>query len=99
MRAFLLLLQQNMILLPVTGGRRGGGGIQAMPGTYKVSMSMFSKGEIKELAGPVPFICKPLGLATFPATDLKAKYAWIGEASDFSRKMYGTMSYTSELVE
>ena len=39
-----------------------------------------------------------LGLATFTATDQKAKYAWINEASDFSRTMYGTMSYTSELV-
>jgi hypothetical protein len=85
--------------LPVAAGRRGGGGIQAMPGTYSVSMALYSKGEIKELSAPVPFVCKPLGLATFTATDLKAKYAWIGEASDFSRKMYGTMSYTSELVD
>lgn len=85
--------------LPVTAGRRGGGGIQAMPGTYNVSMAIYSKGEIKELSAPVPFICKPLGLATFAATDLKAKYAWIGEASEFSRKMYGTMSYTSELKD
>jgi len=85
--------------LPVVAGRRGGGNIQAMPGTYSVSMALFSKGEIKELSTPLPFICKPLGLATFTATDQKAKYAWIGEASDFSRKMYGTMSYTSELVD
>ena len=81
-----------------TGGRRGGGGIQAMPGSYKVSMSLFAKGEIKELSGPVPFVCQPLGLSWFKTTDQKAKYAWIEEASDFSRKMYGTMSYTSELV-
>jgi hypothetical protein len=39
-----------------------------------------------------------LGLATFPATDLKAKYAWISDASEFSRTMYGTISYTTELV-
>jgi photosystem II stability/assembly factor-like uncharacterized protein len=85
--------------LPVAAGRRGGGGIQAMPGTYSVSMALYSKGETKELYAPVPFICKPLGLATFTTTDQKAKYAWIGEASDFSRKMYGTMSYTSELID
>jgi hypothetical protein len=83
-----------------TGGRRygGSGGIQAMPGTYKVSLSLFSKGEIKELSAPEPFICKPLGLATFTATDLKSKYSWISEASEFSRSMYGTISYTTELL-
>ena len=81
-----------------TGGRRGGGGIQAMPGNYKVTMSLFVKGEIKELTGPVLFVCKPLGLSNFTVTDLKAKYSWIEEASAFSRSMYGTMSYTSELV-
>jgi len=84
--------------LPATGGRRGGVGIQAMPGNYKVSMSLFSKGEIKELAGPEPFVCKPLGLATFTSSDPKSKYSWIKDASDFSRKMYGTMSYAGELI-
>ncbi|MBK7133848.1 MAG: glycosyl hydrolase [Bacteroidales bacterium] len=84
--------------VPSGGGRRGGGGIQAMPGTYKVSMSMVAKGETKELSGPVPFVCKPLNLATFTATDLKGKYAWIKEASEFSRTMYGTISYTGELT-
>ena len=79
------------------GGGGGGGGIQAMPGTYKVSVSLYAKGETKELSGPVSFVCKPLGISSFPATDLNAKYAWIKEASDLSRTMYGTMSYTSEL--
>jgi len=81
-----------------TVGRRGGGGIQVMPGTYRVSMAIFAKGETKELSGPVTFVCKPLGLATFMATDQKTKYVWLDEASDFSRKMYGAMNYTGELV-
>ena len=59
---------------------------------------MYSKGEIRDLAAPVPFNCKPLNLATFTSNDIKAKYAWISEASDLSRSMYGTMSYTTELV-
>ncbi len=83
-------------------GRRGGGGggrgIQAMPGTYKVALAMVAKGETKQLSEPVPFVCKPLGLATFPSTDLKAKYAWIDEASQLARTIYGTISYTTELV-
>jgi photosystem II stability/assembly factor-like uncharacterized protein len=81
----------------VTTGQRNGG-IQVMPGTYKVSLAIFAKGEIKELAVPVPFVCKPLNLATFPSTDLKAKYAWISEASDFSKSIYATISYTTELM-
>jgi hypothetical protein len=83
--------------ISATTGRRDGG-IQVMPGTYKVSLSIFSKGETKELAPSVPFVCKPLNLATFPAEDLKTKYAWISEASDFSRSIYGTMNYTTELI-
>jgi photosystem II stability/assembly factor-like uncharacterized protein len=81
------------------GRRYGGGGIQAMPGTYKVSLAMVAKGETKQLSDPVSFECKPLGLATFPATDLKTKYSWISEASDFARTMFGTISYTSELID
>jgi hypothetical protein len=69
-----------------------------MPGKYKVSMSLYAKGETRELAGPEPFVCKPLGLATFSTNDEKAKYEWINNASDFSRSIYGTISYTSELV-
>jgi photosystem II stability/assembly factor-like uncharacterized protein len=81
-----------------TTGRRGGGGIQVMPGTYKVSLALFSKEETRELAGPESFVCKPLGLSTFPATDQKAKYEWITRASEVARSMYGTISYTGELV-
>jgi hypothetical protein len=73
-------------------------GIQAMPGIYKVSMAMFSKGVIKELAGPVTFTCKPLDIVTFPSKDSKAKLAFLKEASEYSRTVYGSMSYTEELT-
>jgi hypothetical protein len=84
--------------VPAAGGRRGDGGILVMPGNYRVSMALYSKGETKELSGPVPFACKPLGVATFTSTNDKSKSSWMDEASDFSRKMYGAMSYTTELV-
>jgi hypothetical protein len=84
---------------PLAGGGRRGGGITAMPGNYKVSMAINSNGSIKNLSDPVPFVCKPLNLATFTATDLKGKYAWLNEASEFSRTMNGTISYTNELSE
>jgi photosystem II stability/assembly factor-like uncharacterized protein len=85
---------------PIAGpaGRRGGSGIQAMPGKYEVSMALFAGGEIKDLTGPEQFICTPLGLSSFVTTDQKDKYAWIDEASDYSRDIYSTMSYTAELV-
>jgi uncharacterized protein YoxC len=70
-----------------------------MPGTYKVSMSMYAKGEFKELAGPVSFICKPLDIVTFPSTDNNAKLNWLKEASEYARTVYGTMNYNNELLE
>jgi hypothetical protein len=80
---------------PLSTGRNG---IMAMPGTYKVSMAMFAKGELKELAGPVNFLCKPLDIVTFPSTSNSAKLAWLKEASDYSRTVYGTMNYANELL-
>jgi photosystem II stability/assembly factor-like uncharacterized protein len=82
----------------VPAGRRDNS-IQVMPGTYKVSLAIHSKGETKILAEPVQFVCKPLGLATFTATDLKSKFGWIGEASDLAKSVYSAKSYASELLE
>lgn len=80
---------------PLSTGRNG---IQAMPGNYIVSLAMYTKGEIKELAGPVQFTCKPLEIVTFPSTDNTAKLAWLKEASEYARTVYGTMNYTGELL-
>ena len=80
---------------PLSSGRNG---IMAMPGTYNVSLSMFARGETKDLAGPVTFTCKPLDIVTFPATDNQAKLAWLKEASGYARTIYGTLNYTNELL-
>ena len=77
---------------------RGGTRIQVMPGTYKVSLSMVAKDQTKELAPEAPFVCKPLNLATFTSEHPDIKDTWINEASDFARSMYGTISYTNELL-
>ena len=76
----------------------GRDGIQAMPGTYKVSMAINSKGVIRELAGPLSFTCKPLDIVTFPSKDPKGKMEFLKEASDYSRTVYGSMNYTNELI-
>ncbi|NLE35677.1 MAG: glycosyl hydrolase [Bacteroidales bacterium] len=86
---------------PVSGsegrGRWGGGGISVMPGKYFVSMAMYAKGEVTGLAGPEPFVCKPLDIVTMPVTDAAAKEKWIKKVSDFARTAYGAISYASEL--
>jgi photosystem II stability/assembly factor-like uncharacterized protein len=81
----------------VRGGRWGGGGISVMPGKYFVSMAMYAKGEVKELAGPEPFVCKPLDIVSIPATDPAARDTWIREATALARSAYGAISYIGEL--
>lgn len=78
-------------------GRYGGGGIQVMPGKYFVSMSMYAKGNVTQLAGPEPFVCKPLDIVTKPVTDPAARDKWIREATGLARKAYGAISYFGEL--
>ncbi len=79
------------------GGRWGGGGISVMPGKYFVSMAMYAKGEVKELAGPEPFVCKPLDIVSIPAKDPAARDRWIREATALARSAYGAISYIGEL--
>lgn len=76
----------------------GSNGIQAMPGTYQISMAMYTKGEVKDLAEPVSFVCKPLEITTFPATNLKEKQAFLNEAANYCRTVYGSTSYVNELI-
>jgi len=79
------------------GGRWGGGGIAVMPGKYFVSMAMYAKGEVKELAGPEPFVCKPLDIVSIPAKDPAARDRWIRETTALARSAYGAISYIGEL--
>jgi photosystem II stability/assembly factor-like uncharacterized protein len=86
---------------PVSGSggrsRWGGGGIAVMPGKYYVSMAMYAKGEVKELAGPEPFVCQPLDIVTMPVTDPEAREKWLKEVTAFSKTAYGAISYAAEL--
>ena len=86
---------------PVSEGegrsRWGGGGISVMPGKYFISMAMYAKGEVKELAGPEPFVCKPLDIVTMPVTDAAAKESWLKEMTALAKTAYGAISYAAEL--
>lgn len=77
--------------------RWGGGGIPVIPGKYFVSMAMYANGEIRELAGPEPFVCKPLDIVTLPATNAAAREKWMKEMSAFAKTAYGAISYATEL--
>jgi hypothetical protein len=79
------------------GGRRGGGGISVMPGKYFVSMALYAKGNVTELAGPEPFVCKPLDIVTMPVTDPAARTKWIDEATALSKTAFGAISFANEL--
>lgn len=85
--------------VPESGGRGrwGGGGISVMPGKYFVSMALYAKGEVKELAGPEPFICKPLDIVTMPVTNAEAREKWIKEMTAFAKTAYGAIAYAAEL--
>ncbi len=86
---------------PVSEGdarnRWGGGGISVLPGKYFISMAMYAKGEVKELAGPEPFVCKPLDIVSMPVTDAAAREKWLKEMTAFAKTAYGAMSYAAEL--
>ncbi len=86
---------------PVSEGdsrnRWGGGGISVLPGKYLISMAMYARGEVKELAGPEPFVCKPLDIVTMPVTDAAAREKWLKEMTAFAKTAYGAMSYAAEL--
>ncbi|MBE0677611.1 MAG: glycosyl hydrolase, partial [Bacteroidales bacterium] len=85
--------------VPESGGRSrwGGGGISVMPGKYFVSMALYAKGEVKELAGPEPFICKPLDIVTMPVTDADAREKWIKEMTALAKTAYSAIAYAAEL--
>lgn len=70
-----------------------GSGILAMPGKYKVSLSMTSAGETKLLAGPVDFNAVVLNNTTLPAPDRAALVAFHKKVAEMSRVMQGTEHY------
>ena len=66
----------------------------AMPGEYKVSLSMVTRDGVKELAAPEVFQTKALNLATLPAADYR-------EVVDFqlkAEKLAGSMDATERFA-
>ena len=73
-------------------------GIFAMPGTYKVGLSLWAGGEQKELVAPVEFTCEKLNLGTLAAEDYADVVAFNRKMSKLSVAMVGASKFTDELI-
>lgn len=70
-----------------------------MPGRYKVSVSMYEKGEIKELLPDKEFNVVALDNTTLPAKNREAMVKFQRDVAEMVRVMYGAMDYNDELIE
>ncbi|NVO20906.1 MAG: glycosyl hydrolase [Bacteroidetes bacterium] len=76
-----------------------GSDVLAMPGKYKVTLSLTSKGETKDIAGPVEFNCVVLNNTSLPAADRQSLVAFHKKVSEISRVMQGTELYAEGLFK
>lgn len=74
------------------------GSIFAMPGKYKVSMSLWFEGQEKQLVAPVEFTCQKLNLATLPAADYNEVVAFGKKVSKLSVAISGTNQMTNDMI-
>ena len=76
-----------------------GSGTLAMPGKYKVSISMTAHDTTTQIAGPDAFNAVLLNNASLPATDRSAMFAFHKQVSELTRVMQGTEQYTESLLK
>lgn len=67
-----------------------------LPGKYSVSMSIHKDGQIKEVAGPVEFNCKPLNNRTLPTTNAANVLAFQKDAFKVAKDLNGMNNYLGE---
>ncbi|MCB9284127.1 MAG: glycosyl hydrolase [Lewinellaceae bacterium] len=72
-------------------------GILAMPGDYTVSLSESINGEMRELAGPAPFVLQTLGGVTLPAADRKDLVDFQREAMELRRAFSGATAMLGDI--
>jgi len=76
-----------------------GSGVLAMPGKYKVSMSLTAGGETQLLAGPVEFNAVVLSNTTLPADNRGEMFAFHKKVAEITRVMQGTENYAGFLYK
>jgi photosystem II stability/assembly factor-like uncharacterized protein len=74
------------------------GSILAMPGKYKVGISIWVKGQEKELVTPVEFTCQKLNLATLPAADYQEVVTFEKKVTQLSAAINGSSQLISDLI-
>jgi photosystem II stability/assembly factor-like uncharacterized protein len=75
------------------------GGVLAMPGNYKVSMSLYHHGEIKELVSAKEFEARQLEIRTLPASDREELLTFQENVSDLSRAIQGASELSADLMK
>ena len=76
-----------------------GSGYLAMPGDYTVELSLFVRGEVRQLAGPVPFTARILDNTTLPAEDRAELVAFQDKVTELARAMYGAQRFADEMIK
>lgn len=79
--------------------RERGNGILAMPGTYKVSVSLYHHGEIKELIPPREFKAEQLENRTLPAEDRGELLAFQEKVADITRAIQGADELSANMMK
>jgi hypothetical protein len=74
------------------------GSIFAMPGKYKVGMSLWFEGQEKELVAPIEFTCQKLNLATLPAADYQEVVTFGKKVTKISAAINSTNQMTNDLI-
>ncbi|MBN1339885.1 MAG: hypothetical protein JXA03_11210 [Bacteroidales bacterium] len=75
----------------------GGSGFLALPGKYFIKMSLFHRGGVKDLAGPVEFMAETLNNTTLPAQDRKEMDLFLQDLAELHRIMRGTYSFAKDM--
>ena len=84
---------------PVSSSGFSESGPQVLPGTYTVEMHISTDGEISKLVDPVSFEVVPLNNSTLPAADKAEVLAFLKEAGELGRVMWGTDAVRRETAD
>lgn len=74
-------------------------GPMVVPGTYNVSMAMWTDDGVEELVGPTPFEVEALGNATLPAQDRASLLAFQQKTARLQRAVSGAIGALGEAQE
>lgn len=80
-------------------GRGGSGGAFVLPGKYKVSISLVSKLQEKELVAPTEFNVVALNNTTIPANNRAELVAFQNKAAELARTALGAQRLSEELAK